>query len=42
MTELVLMKILEIAFECFKYVAKVKIICAAFVIQGRIFIRRVD
>lgn len=41
MTELVL-EILEMAFECFRYVAIVKIICEAFVIQGRIFTRRVD
>lgn len=34
------MNILEIAFECLVYRAMEKIICAAFVIWGRIFMRR--
>lgn len=34
------MQILEIAFECLVYQAMEKIICAAFVNWGRIFMRR--
>lgn len=36
------MAILEIDFEYLTYLAMVKIICAAFVIWGRIFMRRVN
>lgn len=42
MTDLVLMKVLEIDSECLMYLAVVKIVCAAFLIWGRIFMRRVN
>lgn len=38
-TDLVLMKMLEIAFEYLMYLAMVKIICVAFGAWGRIFMR---
>ena len=42
MTELMLMEVLEIDFEYLMYLAMMKIICAASVIWGSIFMRRVN